>query len=71
MQKNHILKKKPLPYERGKDFTIGHGFIFPFHFFYNVFFKLEMKVLHLWTKLAPKCTLHNLNRLLIIYEPLD
>ncbi len=38
-KKNSYFEKKPPPYERRRDFTIGHGFIFPFHFFLLVFFE--------------------------------
>jgi hypothetical protein len=36
-KKKSYFENKSLPYERVRDFTIGHGFIFPFHFFIMFF----------------------------------
>jgi len=38
-KKNSYFEKTPPPYERRRDFTIGHGLVFPFHFFLLIFFE--------------------------------
>jgi hypothetical protein len=55
------FKKKPLPYEKARNFTSGHVLFFSISFpFDNVSWRQKLKI-PFWNQKYPKCTLYSLD----------